>query len=109
MDNVFASGGLLARHLPGFAARAGQLAMARAVATILDQADDESATLHRRNGSAPENRELTEYEFTEYPEIKQSETNPRTANLLNMNLLNVPKLSRAKLIRAKLIRTKLGR
>ncbi|TBV79891.1 MAG: ATP-dependent DNA helicase [Desulfobulbaceae bacterium] len=49
--------------------------MARAVATILDQADDESATLHRRNGSAPENRELTEYEFTEYPEIKQSETN----------------------------------
>lgn len=35
MDGIFASGGLLSQHLPGFEAREGQLAMARAVAATL--------------------------------------------------------------------------
>ncbi|MBU0730570.1 MAG: ATP-dependent DNA helicase [Proteobacteria bacterium] len=36
MENIFAPGGILAQRLPGYELRAGQLEMARAVATALD-------------------------------------------------------------------------
>lgn len=40
MEEIFRPGGLLARHLPSFEAREGQLAMARAVASVLDTDPD---------------------------------------------------------------------
>jgi len=44
MDNIFGPNGILAQHLPGYEARSGQLAMAKAVAELLTAEQPNQAT-----------------------------------------------------------------